>query len=174
MNLSIEYVTVYCGPPDTGGCNLQFAMTRNFYDYTKRTGEGWWCPAGHERVWADDTVEEQLQRAEARNQHLEDQLRASVQEAENTRIALLRDRQRFANGVCPCCQRSFDNVRRHMQAKHPDYDITRVKELPRLFSCSCGSRFETLRGLRIHQGHMRREGWDAPKASKWRAHLTRI
>lgn len=28
-----------------------------------------------------------------------------------------------ACGVCPCCNRSFTNVRRHMTSQHPDYTI---------------------------------------------------
>jgi hypothetical protein len=27
-----------------------------------------------------------------------------------------------ANGVCPCCNRTFQNLARHMAGKHPDYE----------------------------------------------------
>ena len=27
----------------------------------------------------------------------------------------------MANGVCPCCNRSFENLRNHMHTQHPDY-----------------------------------------------------
>lgn len=30
-------------------------------------------------------------------------------------------KQRIANGVCPCCQRSFTNLHSHMQKQHPDF-----------------------------------------------------
>jgi hypothetical protein len=30
-------------------------------------------------------------------------------------------KQRVANGVCPCCHRSFVNLHRHMAGQHPDY-----------------------------------------------------
>jgi hypothetical protein len=31
------------------------------------------------------------------------------------------DAYRIGNGVCPCCNRSFTNLRRHMTTKHPEY-----------------------------------------------------
>ncbi|WP_165394478.1 helix-turn-helix domain-containing protein [Pseudoxanthomonas winnipegensis] len=30
-------------------------------------------------------------------------------------------RQRVMNGVCPCCNRTFENLRRHMHDKHPEF-----------------------------------------------------
>ncbi|MEG3193744.1 helix-turn-helix transcriptional regulator, partial [Lysobacter sp. D1-1-M9] len=30
-------------------------------------------------------------------------------------------RRRVMNGVCPCCNRSFQNLREHMQTKHADF-----------------------------------------------------
>ena len=29
--------------------------------------------------------------------------------------------ERTGNGVCPCCKRSFTNLRRHMNTKHPNF-----------------------------------------------------
>lgn len=171
--LKTEFVEVDCGHESHGPGGFTFAMTRTFYDETHR-GRSWYCPMGHRRAWLGQTTEQQLARSQARETALQDQLSAAIRDAEATRVALLRDRQRFVNGVCPCCNRSFENVRRHMASKHPDYDVTKVSaERLRLFKCSCGRAFETLRGLRTHQGHLRRDGWDSPDAGSWRAHLTR-
>src|ERR1044071_1302400 len=52
---------------------------------------------------------QKLRDAEARETALRDQLEAAAREAETVRAVLLRDRHRFANGVCPCCNRSFDH-----------------------------------------------------------------
>ena len=172
--LNNEYVPVNCGPKDSGGCGTVFAMTRAFFDEMKRTQTAWYCPKGHRRVYDGASTEQKLKNAEAREQHLADQLSAAIRDGEATRVALLRDRQRFANGVCPCCNRTFDNVRRHMSSKHPNYDATDVKRpAAKRSTCSCGSAFDTLTGLRIHQGRVRGPLWDAPNASRWAAHLTR-
>jgi hypothetical protein len=166
------YIVVSCGAE---GCGLTFGMPEHFYDSTIEKGWGWSCPQGHRRVWLDKTTEQKLREAKARETHLQEQLGAAVQDAERLRVAIVKDRQRFANGVCPCCDRSFQNVRRHMTTQHPDYDITKVDQPPsRRFKCACGNSFDSLRGLRTHQGRLRGEGWDRPNAPAWRSHLTRV
>lgn len=166
----IEYVQVHCGTKG-GGCGLEFAMTRSFYDYTKREGVGWYCPRGHSRRWADNTASQKLRKAEARNVHLSDQLEATNRELEQHRQTIVRDRHRIANGVCPCCTRSFDNVRRHITSQHPDYDMSELAGKAQ-FRCSCQHSFETYRALRTHQGHKRPDNWAKPDISSYRAHLT--
>lgn len=172
---SIEYVTI--GPCSatvnerTGAtCGQRWAMSRDFYNRTKRTGETWYCPSGHPRIWTGQTTEAKLAAAEAQAVALGDQLQAAVEEAETTRVALLRERHRYANGVCPCCNRSFENIARHIRGQHPDYDITRI-DTPK-YRCGCGMSFDSFRGLRTHQGHMRRPDWSDPDVSRWRSHLT--
>lgn len=171
--LQNEYVTVNCGH-ENGGCGVEFAMTRDYYNVTKRTGRTWYCPNGHGRAWTGKTDSEKLADSQAREVALRDQVDAAVREAERVRGALLRDRQRFANGVCPCCNRSFENVRRHMENKHPDYDVTKVHaERSVKFGCECGRSFDSLRGLRIHQGSQRSVGWESG-TSVWSRHLTKV
>lgn len=173
--LGREYVAVHCGHSE-GGCGLEFAMSVDFYRMTKEQGRHWYCPNGHRRVWGDESTTTKLQKAEAREVHLKDQLRAAVRDAEESRVALLRDRQRFANGVCPCCNRSFENVRQHMTTKHPEYRA-KLTATP-IYKCSCGQRFESFRGLRVHQGKTREDTgtyrWDDPKTSRYWAHLTEV
>lgn len=170
MCFGVEYVRVTCGRDD---CDQSFAMTRDFYDETKRTGQTWYCPKGHPRCWGGDTTETKLRDARARETALRDQLEASIRDAEAQRVELSRIRQRIANGVCPCCNRSFGNVRAHMASQHPDYAV----DLPApstgiRFKCSCGSSFKTHHGLRIHQGRSRTGEWAQPGKSKYAAHLT--
>jgi hypothetical protein len=33
-----------------------------------------------------------------------------------------RQLERVASGVCPCCNRSFVNLRRHMKTQHPEFE----------------------------------------------------
>jgi hypothetical protein len=39
--------------------------------------------------------------------------------------ATTKARKRHVAGVCPCCKRSFKQVREHMERMHPDYDPDR-------------------------------------------------
>jgi hypothetical protein len=67
-----------------------------------------------------------------------------------------------------------------MQNEHPGYDPTelvavdtgRSKANEFRFKCSCGREFETMRGLRSHQGQLRSDDWDKPETKRYRAHLT--
>lgn len=152
-------------------CGVLFAMTEDFKNNRLKDRKSFYCPSGHAQHYLGETDTERLKKAQAREVALRDQLEAAVREGEKTRQALLRDRQRFMNGVCPCCNRSFENVRRHMSSQHPDYNVEEIAR-PMQFGCSCGRKFETLRGLRVHQGWQRPENWTDPKLSDYRRHLT--
>jgi hypothetical protein len=160
-----------------GVCGILFGLESKFMDARKDDGASFYCPNGHNVSWAAANEHEQTEKALAKARSAElalrDQLSAAIREGELTRQALLRDRQRFLNGVCVCCNRSFENVRRHMSTQHPDFDVEKVATGQK-FQCSCGESFTTLHGLRIHQGRLRREGWDKPGQSSYRAHLTRV
>jgi hypothetical protein len=160
---------------DCCNCGMRFAMTTNLNQRLRnKPGSTFYCPAGHSQHYTGKSAEQKLADAEAREVALRDQLHAAEADAEATRVRLLRDRHRFANGVCPCCNRSFENVRRHMTTKHPDYDASEIT-LPDVrlrYKCSCGRTFETPRGLAVHQGHSRSSNWTDPSEGKYWRHLT--
>lgn len=164
-----------------GVCSIRFAMPEDLERRAREQGkafDGFYCPQGHTLIYRDgenDRLKRELASAESRNTHLGDQLHASIEEAEKIRLQVLKDRHRIANGVCPCCQRSFENVRRHVQGQHPEYDLMALPDRVG-FPCECGRSFESLRGLRTHQGHMRADDWWKRK-SGWMyggRHLTKV
>jgi len=164
---------------DCINCGVLFAMSEELYDKRQGDKQSFYCPNGHSMVYRGKTDAQKLKDAEARELALKDQLAAANRDSEATRAALIRDRHRFANGVCPCCNRSFENVRRHMSTQHPDFDVTKIAAPAKRNRCSCGKSFETPRGLAIHQGHARRhradfwdQQWDDPKTPECARHLT--
>lgn len=163
---------------DCANCGTVFGIAADLEKRRRQDHATFYCPNGHPMHFTGKNDEELLRVEKARNTALTDQLAAAIRDAEHTRAALLRDRARFAAGVCPCCNRSFDNVRRHMRSQHPDYDVTRIDKHAPVFKCSCGKRFESYRGLRTHQGHRRRTSgtyaWDAPDQGRYYAHLTEV
>lgn len=174
ISANLDLVTEECI-----NCGVLFAFPGYLRKRLIETRRTFYCPSGHQMSFTGkNTTEQQLREAEAREVHLRDQLEASAREAETVRVALVRDRHRFANGVCPCCNRYFPNVHGHMTTQHPDYDVTKVRQpTTTKFPCSCGSSFDSFRGLRIHQGQMRDEKtWFKPETPKGRtwggSHLT--
>lgn len=105
-------------------CNIDFSMAEWFYERCKQYGETFYCPRGHGQVFRSPEVtrlRKQVEQLEAQKTHLADQRDAaerslSAQRGQNTKL-----RKRIANGVCPCCHRSFTNLARHMAGQHPDY-----------------------------------------------------
>ena len=79
----------------------------------------WFCPNGHTQRFVGTTdavlrreAEARVQRAEATASHERDQRLAAQRE-------LRRTRQRAKAGTCPCCNRSFVQLARHIKTKAP-------------------------------------------------------
>jgi hypothetical protein len=92
-----------------------------------------YCPLGHMHVPAGKSkaklLEEKLAaqiKATGRERQRNDQLSAELEHAEARRRAekgaKTKLKKRLANGVCPCCSREFQNLKRHMKSKHPQYE----------------------------------------------------
>lgn len=154
-------------------CGVLFAMAEDFFDHRQSDQKNFYCPAGHQQHYVGKSDRQKLDEAAARETALRDQLEASIRDGETQRVELARIRQRIANGVCPCCNRSFGNVRQHMANQHPDYavDLPAPAKAVR-FECGCGLKFKTYLGLRIHQGKSRPDDWARPGTSRWHSHLT--
>lgn len=162
---------------DCPACGVLFGITEDYETKRRRDGGSFRCPNGHSLSWTPGkSDEDKLRDALARNTHLEDQLFAAAVDAEQTRGQMLRDRVRFSAGICPCCRRSFENVRRHMSDQHPGYAVQRAADLAKAarVACSCGRGFSTLGGLHNHQSRQRAANWWKPDASPLSAHLTEV
>lgn len=83
-----------------------------------------WCPNGHRQVFAGKTVEQKLrERVEAeqlRTRQARDQAEAAERTARAYKGQATKIKRRVLRGVCPFCDRSFENVTRHMESKHSD------------------------------------------------------
>lgn len=47
--------------------------------------------------------------------------KTTKQELTTTKGQLTKTKKRLAGGVCPCCNRSFVSLAKHMANQHPDY-----------------------------------------------------
>lgn len=122
-------------PTACGVCGIAFAVPKALFAYQRRLGPKaeFYCPAGHRLCFPGETEAERLarelklaiesrERAEAlaRQRGLaNDQLYKTKRQLQGKMKAL---KTRVKNGVCPCCNRSFVQLARHMATKHPDYN----------------------------------------------------
>lgn len=125
--LTIEQVTEFY-VEECFKCGCSFAMTKDFRDNRMRDKDDFWCPAGHPQRYIGKSDKQLRQEAEARARAAEDQAAAAeraTREAKRQLTAAKREatrlKTRAANGVCPCCNRSFVQLARHMKTKHPEY-----------------------------------------------------
>ena len=113
-------------------CHMIFAVTTSFQKEMKDTHNSFCCPTGHWQSYASESETEKLQKIidqkdnEIRIQReLKEEIWLDRNKIKNTLIAVkghkTRIQKRIAAGVCPCCNRSFDNLHRHMNTKHPKY-----------------------------------------------------
>lgn len=106
-------------------CMAPVFMDRAKYDQLNRDKTNFYCINGHAMHWPQESAEEKLRK----QLEFEKNRRESAErEAETARKAeaivrgkLRATQERVGNGVCPCCNRSFTNLRRHMGTKHPEY-----------------------------------------------------
>lgn len=114
-----------------GECGTVFGMESGLQEKLVETGRAFYCPNGHCRAYRDsDVVRERKAREAAEKQAQwarEDaarqrKLRETAERSARAHAAHFRRiKNRVAHGVCPCCNRTFSNVARHMSAKHPEW-----------------------------------------------------
>jgi len=112
-------------------CGLAMGIADDYIEARRKDGRDFYCPNGHVMSYHDSDAKK-LKRERERSARLAaqlDQERAEREHAERrvaaTRGVVTKQRKklaRVANGVCPCCNRSFVNLARHMETKHPRFD----------------------------------------------------
>lgn len=112
-------------------CGMRFAVPAELREYQLReyhdgkSPTGIYCPLGHSSVPAGTTDAERLEKQLQRERQRLDQSKEHARQLQNTlnaeKAAKSRLQNRISNGVCPCCQRSFLNLKRHMNSQHPGF-----------------------------------------------------
>ena len=111
-------------------CGVPFGLSQEIYDRRQEDGETFYCPNGHSQHYTQKaSLEEDLKNAQARlakqrevSEWYEEQLKNTTNSLRATKAAHTRTKNRIKNGVCPCCNRSFENLHRHMKTQHPEYE----------------------------------------------------
>ncbi len=112
-------------------CGIHMAIPSDLESIARRNkGHTVYCPLGHKFIYSN-TTEEKLEEANRRLRS-EQKRRAATAELlaheershASTRGHVTRKRkqlERVKGGVCPCCNRTFVNLARHMKGQHPNF-----------------------------------------------------
>lgn len=108
-------------------CAVWHTVPEIVHDHHREHGGFHHCPNGHSYGWktgAEQRREEEIRRERDRLKQdaarLADEVAAERKRAEEAEKRIVQIRRRAAAGVCPCCNRTFVNVQRHMKTKHPN------------------------------------------------------
>lgn len=112
-------------------CSVTFGMSDQLYNLRQRDGQAFYCPVGHKQFFSESEtaiLKKQLQDALSSKQYYKDRAdhyRESMVKGENRnrglKSALTMTRRRIANGKCPCCKKTFDDLKNHIKNDHPKY-----------------------------------------------------
>ncbi len=121
-----ELVLIHCYK-----CHAAFGLNKDHYERARNTGIGFFCTNGHEQFFCDTEIKK-LQRERDQLTARNDQLKAEADYQRNrrrqterqlsaTKGVVTRTKNRISKGVCPCCNRYFANVHKHIESQHPSY-----------------------------------------------------
>ena len=127
MSTQTELTEMQCGT-----CGVWHALPKIMYDKCVEEGGFWCCPNGHSRGYKEGRrarEEIRLERDRLKQQlaQRDDDIAALKKVVGEHKGKLANLTMRAKNGVCPCCTRSFTNLRRHMASKHPDFKAEVIK-----------------------------------------------
>ena len=114
MNLGIEFeaITMTCGHVTAlPRCTATQRRRSHKSFYGSTCGESNYVPG------KSDIEKEREKTARARDAASQADYRARALKG-----VVTKQRKRSVAGACPCCNRTFQQLARHMKSKHPDYE----------------------------------------------------
>ena len=105
-------------------CGISFAVPDWWAKGRRETHARFFCPNGHGQSFTSETDAEKYRRERDRLKQdaarLEDSLALERKRAEKAEREAKRTKKRAEAALCPCCNRHFSQLERHMKHKHPE------------------------------------------------------
>lgn len=125
-----ERITTSLYVSDCANCGVIFGMPRDMERNRRADAGTFYCPNGHSLHFGKSDVDKEREARETAERNAKwweqraDVYRAEAEQNANslrtTKGHLTRLKKRAEAGVCIHCNRTFQNVQRHMQSKHGD------------------------------------------------------
>lgn len=136
-----ETMTVTMGARFTiwpcASCGIRFGVPEGWGEQRRKDKGDIYCPNGHVMNYREseaDKLRSERDRLAQQIAQRDDEIRAQreMREAAERSAAALKGQitklnKRTAAGVCPCCNRTFTALHRHMKTKHPDFNVVPFK-----------------------------------------------
>ncbi len=117
---------------ECANCSIDFGIGDLFMKERRKDHATFYCPNGHRNYYPQKNTEEQAiaerdaarelaARESRRRKAAEDAAKHAEYQRRYAKGQLTKMRKRIANGVCPCCNRTFANLAEHMAGQHPDF-----------------------------------------------------
>ena len=128
-------------------CGVSFLMPVTLNRSLRNTKASFYCPNGHGQSYTRSTADkmrEENNRMKQRLAQKDDEIKKKQQDAERQKRraenlkrrlsaqkgVTTRLKKRAKAGLCPCCNRSFENLKRHMESQHKDWSPALTGEAP--------------------------------------------
>lgn len=127
--LSVTIEQIYCCNEQ---CDAMIIMPARVMDRFRENHKIFYCHFGHPQSFTGKNEKQKLQDQLDKSERLRERackekewVQQDLKNEKNSNRALkgviTRTKNRVKNGVCPCCKRSFSNLKDHMSTKHPKY-----------------------------------------------------
>lgn len=123
-------------------CSIKYGVPDYWLTTRKEDGNTIWCPNGHTAAYGVEGEADRLRRErdklkqdiaywEDNSQRQRETIEAERRTASALRGQITKLKKRASAGVCPCCNRTFAQLRNHMRTQHPEYIVeSNVVPLP--------------------------------------------
>lgn len=112
-------------------CGVVFCVTQNFDARRRQDKASFYCPNGHSQAYTVSEADKLRKALETQKQQnamwaataneQRERAEAAERSASAQRGVVTRLKNRASKGLCPCCNRSFVNLQRHMAGQHPAF-----------------------------------------------------
>lgn len=118
---------------ECANCGVPFGISKDYEQRRREDHREFKCPSGHVNYFPQETDAERLRKQVAQLQTTVEHKDAALATQRERNAALERSRaalrgvhtrtcNRVKHGVCPCCNRTFTDLARHMETKHPAFN----------------------------------------------------
>ena len=108
---TLVIVSCWCGLKHAIPNDLNRALDRRTIDHVC-------CPLGHQYISSDPN---EVMELKAQVSNLRESRDLAWRSQAATKGHMTRLKKRVVAGVCPCCNKTFQDLAKHMKGQHPEY-----------------------------------------------------